>query len=140
MNTATRTQALEALTTIAREIAAYGGKLGSWAYSPDRADQWSASALRDRCKALAKLVAHDVELAERAHVALAWACMGDAYAVKELAGRFRSACARVRLAAAVRQHPRAGSFGTLLSCIDSGRLSMAQLELARKLEAEVRPA
>ena len=129
--------ALESLTTIARELSAYGGRLGSWAYSSERVDQWDAEAMRGRCKALALLVAHDVELAERTRVALTWACQGDAYAVKELAGRFRNACARVRLAAAVRRHPRADRFGTLLSCIDSGRLSMAQLELAKKLEAEV---
>ena len=135
--TSIHAEALDTLTTIARELAGYRGRLGEWARSAEQMDQWAAAALRERCKGLALLVAHDVELAERTNVALAWACQGDAYARKELAGRFGNACARVRLAAAVRRHPRAEHFRTLLSCINSGRLSMAQLELAKKLAAEV---
>lgn len=136
MNDATSTTALESLTLIAREIAAYRGGLAGWAYSPDAADQWVASALRNRCVDLAKLVAADVDLAERTAVALAWACMGDDYAVKELAGRFRSMCARMRLVAAIRRHPRAGQFGTLIAAIERGKFTKAQIEFARKLAGE----
>ena len=137
MNTATNNDVLAALTSIAREIAACRGNLSSFAYSPDRVDQYVAEGLRSHCKALAAMVAHDVDLADRTAVALAWACMGDEYAVKELGGRFKSVCARMRLTAAIRKHPRAGTFATLIRAIESGKFSKPQIELARKLAAEV---
>ncbi len=140
MNDATCPEVLIALTTIANEIAAYRGGLEGWAYSPDLVDRMAAEGLRIRCRDLAKVVAHDLDLAERTAVALAWACMGDAYAVKELAGRFRSACARVRLVSAIGKHPRAGQFVTLVKAIDSGKFTRPQLDLARKLAAEVNAA
>lgn len=137
MNTALHTEALAAVITIAKEIAAYRGNLSSFAYSSDKVDQYIAEGLRSQCKALAMLVAHDVEVAERTAVALAEACKDDAYAVKELAGRHRSMCARICLTVAIRKHPRAAHFDALIRAIESGKFSKAQLVLARKLADEV---
>lgn len=136
MTDATQIDVLAALTHIASEVASYAGKLESFAYSMEKLDVWHAEALRDKCRSLAKLVAMDVELADRTGVALSFACSADPYAAKELAGRFRSFCARIRLATAIRRHPRAGQFYTLISAIESGKFTAPQLKLAKTIAAE----
>lgn len=136
MTDATQIDVLAALTHIAREIASYGCNLGSFAYSRDEIDVWHAEALRDRCRALAKLVAMDVELADRTGMALSFACSADPYAAKELAGRFKSLCARIRLTTAIRRHPSAARFATLISAIESGKFTTNQLAFAKTLAAE----
>lgn len=138
---ATETAALEILTHIAREVPRYGGRLSDFAYSIDAIDKIAPEALRRDAMDLAKLVASaSDELVERTRVALFWACQGDDYARKEIAGRFRSGVERLQLIHWIERHPRAGRFGSLMSALAGKRFTKAQLDLGRKLAAEARRA
>jgi hypothetical protein len=139
MQTTTEAQAMEILTYIAGEVPRYGGNLWSFANSIDRLDQWAASGLRARMGTLCELVYRDAELLERTHVALCFACMGDDYAEKEVAGRFLSLARRITMIDAIKRHPRANYFWNLIDALQRGKFSKEQLGLARKLAAEAPP-
>jgi hypothetical protein len=124
---------------LAAEIARYGGNLQTFADSPDALDRAAPAALRRQAAALAELVAGQADdVAEAAAVALDAACSGDAYARRELAGRFRSAVRRLRVAAAIERHPRAAQFVGLRSAVLRGRCTSAQWQLACALAKEAR--
>jgi hypothetical protein len=68
--------------------------------------------------------------------ALKEVCAADAYAVKELAGRFASGVKRVKVLRAIGRHPRAARFSTLCEAIEKGRFTASQWALAQKIAAE----
>lgn len=138
MATMTKADALALVATMASEVAAYGGKLESWAYSMEALDRWPAQALRDTMGKIAKglVGASEVDVAE-VHVEMTIACAGDAWAAREVAGRFMSAHRRCLLVGQIRRHPRAHQFQTLVEALNRGRYSKSQFELARKLAGEV---
>lgn len=142
-NTTSKTlnDALVDVADIAYELTRYSGKLGEFAYSPERLDQWHAEDVRGRATKIAKVVAamsdHDVEAV---HMALTFVCAVDEYAAKEIAGRFMSAVKRLRVLRAIGSHPRALRFSDLCEAIEKGRYTKAQWDLAQKLAAEVRAA
>lgn len=136
---ATLESALADVADIGRELAQYGGKLGDFAYSIDKIDHMAPQALRAQCSILAwnlvigKLSDEDVATVK---AALKEACAGDAYAVKELAGRFMSCIKRIRVVRAIGRHPRADRFTTLCEALERGKFTAAQWAFAQKLAAE----
>lgn len=134
---ATLETVLSSLLAIQNEIASVRPNLAAFAYSPDLLDRWVAEGVRARALGLAKLVCElSDEQVERVSVCLFWVCSGDVYATAEVAGRFMSAVRRLRLAAAIRRHPRAFNFGSLVSAIERGKYTKAQYALASKLAKE----
>lgn len=133
----TKLEALAEVADMGKEIASYGGRLASWAYSVDAIDRFPAEAFRRRASRLSQAMAPftDSEVDEIAR-ALEGACAGDEYAKAEIAGRFRSGVRRARLATAVRRHPRAARFSTLIEAIERGRYTKAQWTLAQRLATE----
>jgi hypothetical protein len=139
MAPATLDSALADVAEIGRELATYGGKLGEFAYSIDKIDHMAPQQLRAQCSILAwnvvigKLSDEDVATVTKA---LKEACAADAYAVKELAGRFASGVKRVKVLRAIGRHPRAARFTTLCEAIEKGRFTASQWALAQKIAAE----
>jgi len=131
------TEALDILTTIQGDVRSLVGGMQAFAYSFDEPDRWMAEAVRRKATSLAKLVAHDPALVARCRIALYWACSGDDYGTREVAGRFAGACERIRIVAAIGRHPRAEKFGGLVRALSGKTYTKAQIELGRKLAAEV---
>jgi len=130
-------QILEFLTDFAAELARYSGNLDAWATSFEDMDRWLAQGMRNRGKALALATfTRDAADLERIAIAFHWACMGDAWATKEIAGRYLSACRRLALYTAIERHPRARKFASLVSALRSGKFTAKQLAFAKTLAAE----
>ena len=70
-------------------------------------------------------------------LALAFACSGDMYAERELAGRFRAGVRRARVLAALERHPRRHRHEALVRALERGRFSREQWTRAQKLAGEV---
>lgn len=122
---------------IAYSLTAYPNGLSEFAFSPDLPDRWHAEAVRNAAKKIAANVAplSDAEVAQ-VHAALEFVCAGDEYAAKEVAGRFLSAVRRLRVVTAIKKHPRAGKFATLVAAIERGKFTPSQWDFARTLAAE----
>ncbi|WP_438029072.1 hypothetical protein [Sorangium sp. So ce233] len=131
------TRAWEVLTEIAAEVPRYGGRLEAFACSVDWIDRAWPEALRRRAAELAQLVAPAPdELVERACLALAFACAGDSYAEREIAGRFRSGVRRLRVLDALERHPKRSRHGALVRALERGRFTAEQWKLAQRLANE----
>ncbi|XXX79206.1 hypothetical protein WMF30_10570 [Sorangium sp. So ce134] len=135
------TRAWELLTEIADDVPRYGGRLEVFASSIDWIDRAWPEALRRRAAEIAQLVgpASD-ELVERTWLALACACTGDAYAEREIAGRFRSGVRRLRVIAAIERHPKRDRHGALVAALERGRFTAEQWARAQRLANEAPPA
>lgn len=138
MNNAATKSAADLLAEISYDVRRMGGNGAGFAYSMDAIDHTIPHVIRRDAMTLARAVAvaGDEELTVRAHVALCWACQGDDWAEKEVAGRFLSAVRRVLVLRAIAKHPRADRFYTLRSAIERGRFSKAQWQLACRLAKE----
>lgn len=128
---------LESLNYLADQVPTYGGRLEDFAASMDSLDTLGPRCMRDRVVDIAKLVAHETDdVVAWHHVAISWACQGDAWAVREVAGRFMSAVRRLRLAWKVRAHSGC-KFWDLAEAIVRARYTAKQWAFAKKLAAEV---
>ena len=133
--------AWELLTEIAAEVPRYGGRLEAFASSIDWIDRAWPEALRRRAAEFAQLVAlGSDELVERTWLALAFACAGDAYAEREIAGRFRSGVRRLRVLEALERHPKRDRHGALVRALERGRFTREQWARAQRLASEAPPA
>jgi len=134
----TLADALVDVADIAARLARYDGRLGDWAGSIDAVDHWVVDGFRTAVKLLAARVARFLAPSEATVVgwALDHVCAGDAYATRELAGRFASAVARNRMVRAIEARLDAPRWGKLCEALRRGSASSKQMDLARDLVAE----
>jgi hypothetical protein len=131
------------LAHVAYLVSSYGGRMSE--FTPDALglmwdplDSTAHQEARARMGNIALVVATDSGAEAVAGWMLAWACRGDAWALKEVAGRFHSACARVRLAVKIGRRRDAGRWESLVRAVMRGKASPKQMDLARKLAGEAR--
>ena len=134
----TLADALTDVADLAAEIARYGGRLEDWVASIDAIDRWVPEGFRTSVKLLAARVARFLTPSEA--VVVGWAldhvCAGDAYATRELAGRFASAVARNRMVHVIRARRDAARWVTLCEAVARGNATIKQMNLARDLVSE----